>query len=154
ELLYATTFDANTQEWDQRTEGQDHFQVIDHSLVLSIDEGAFSLLDHRFSDFDLRVNATRLAQADDSNEMGVLFRVQDRRNSQDPLNYYMFRIRGDGAYRVEVCHPCDPSSPHPDVMSEWQISPAILTGLNQVNQIRIVAKDDHFQFYVNDQRLT
>jgi len=146
ELLYASNFDSYNDEWEQFP-GQDNATVADGMLKISVNStsGVFSRLDHAFSNFDLHVNAIRLAAQDTDNELGVLFRVQDI------SNYYIFRIRGDGAYRVELCKNCDGTTI--DVLSEWQFSPAILTGLNQVNQLRIVAKDDHFIFFVNDQPL-
>ncbi|HVO43217.1 MAG TPA: hypothetical protein VMT34_11370 [Aggregatilineales bacterium] len=145
ELLYASTFDAYNDEWTQRLEGEDHFEIANNMLVLTIDKGGFSQLDRQLSDFDLRFNAIRLSQPDDVNEMGALFRVQDVNH------YYMFRIRGDGAYRVEVCQDCKPGEI--DVLSEWQYSPAILIGINQVNELRIVAQGDQFRFYANGQLL-
>jgi hypothetical protein len=145
DLIYATTFDGPNPEWDQRTQGQDRYEITNHMLRLTIDKGAFSPLDLPLTDFDLRINALRIAQDDDSNEMGVLFHLQDAQH------YYMFRIRGDGAYRVELCQDCVGNPVN--VLSEWQKSPAILAGVNQTNTLRIVVKGDQFQFYVNDQLL-
>src|SRR5262249_12482647 len=102
-LLYATTFDANNEDWSQ-SDGQNSAEIVDGKLVLSVSnlkEGLFSILDHQYSDFDVRVNATRLSFLDEYNEIGLLVRIQS------PENYYMFKIRdSDGAYRVERCKGC------------------------------------------------
>jgi hypothetical protein len=144
ELLYASTFDAYNQEWSQ-FQGQMSSQIVDGSLVIKVDavqDGTYSVLNHDFSDFDARVDARRISAEDPYNEIGLLFRYHDRDN------YYMFKLVGDGSYCVErhqggkveslsACHP----------------SPAVLPGLNAVNQIRVVAQGNRFRFYVNDQAL-
>jgi hypothetical protein len=145
ELLYATTFDAYNDEWSQ-FEGQMQSQIADGSLMISINatrDGAFSVLNHDFSDFDVRADAKRLAANDDYNEIGLLFRYLD------PANYYILKIRGDGFYRVERR-----KGSQTEILSEWHGSPAVLIGLNAVNQLRVVGRDGTFQFYVNDQPLT
>ncbi len=144
QLLYASTFDAYNDEWSQ-FQGQMSSQITDGSLKITINasrDGAFSVLNHDFSDFDMRISATRLAAPDDYNELGVLFRYRDKDN------YYIFKIRGDGFYRVERR-----KDGQTDILSEWHASPAILIGVNGVNQLRVVVKDAAFQFYVNDQPL-
>ncbi len=145
QLLYASTFDAYNEEWTQ-FEGQMASQMVDGSLVISINapqDGAFSVLNHDFSDFDVRADAKRLAASDEYNEIGLLFRYLD------PKNYYIFKIRGDGAYRVERV-----KDGAIQVLSEWHVSPLVLTGLNTVNQLRVVGRDGAFQFFVNSQQVT
>jgi hypothetical protein len=144
QLLYASTFDAFNEEWSQ-FQGQMSSQIEDGRLKIAINasrDGAFSVLNHDFSDFDVRVNATRLTAPDDYNELGVLFRYHD------PADYYIFKIRGDGYYRVERR-----KEGQTEILSEWHASPAVLIGVNAVNQLRVVGKGDSFQFYVNDQPL-
>jgi hypothetical protein len=144
QLLYASTFDAYNEEWSQ-FDGQMSSQIVDGSLVLTIGaarDGAYSVLNHDFSDFDVRVDARRLAATDEYDEVGLLFRYLDVKN------YYMFKIRGDGAYRVQQV-----KDGAIQVLSEWHASPAVLTGLNNVNQLRVVGRSGAFQFYVNDQQL-
>src|SRR5260221_6233397 len=149
QILYATTFDANNDGWSQ-SEGQNSSKIVDGKLELSVSnlkDGLYSILDHQYSDFDVRVNATRLDFLDEYNEVGLLFRVQS------PDNYYMLKIRdSDGAYRIERCKGCKLGQA--DVISEWHTSPYVLSGLNVVNQLRVVAKGNHFTFFANDQPLT
>ncbi|MEP7288792.1 MAG: family 16 glycoside hydrolase [Chloroflexota bacterium] len=144
-LLYATTFDQNFgDEWTV-FDGQMASRVVDGSLRLaneSVSDGPFSVLKYEFADFDVRVNATRLVTADSYDEIGLLFR------HHDPSNFYMFNIRGDGAYRV-----IQRKNGQIEVKSEWHVSPAVLQGLNVVNQLRVVAHGDHFQFFINGQNL-
>ena len=61
----------------------------------------------------------------------------------------MLAIRGDGAYSVER---------HKDgqieILSQYHASPAVLTGLNVVNKLQVLAEGDHFKFSINGQPLT
>lgn len=147
ELLYATTFDAYNEEWSRAT-GQMSAQIADGSLIISIDsvnDGLFSVLDRDFTDVDVRVDAKRIMANYPYNELGLLFRFIDLKH------YYLFAIRGDGAYRVIRVNG---DLNKPDILSEWHISDAVLIGTGRVNQLRVVGKGDHFKFYVNDQPLT
>ncbi len=143
-LMYATTFDGSADEWYQ-VDGQMTSRVRDGALHLTVDaasNGVYSPLSYEFSDFDVRINAQRLIAVDEFNEIGLLFRYRDN------ANYYMLAIRGDGAYSVER---------HKDgqiqVLSQYHTSPAVLPGLNVVNQLQVIAQGDHFKFYVNGQPL-
>jgi hypothetical protein len=145
QLLYASTFDTYNQEWTQ-FESQMTAKIADGTLQIAINksrDGAFSILDHEFADFDLRVNAVRVAVTDEYHEFGVLFRYVDTKN------YYIFKIRGDGFYRVERV-----KDGQTDTLSEWHASPAILSGTDRINQLQIVGQGANFKFSVNDQPLT
>lgn len=144
-ILYATTFDNYADEWSQ-FDGQMSSKIGDGVLRIAINaanDGAFSLLNYNFADFDVRINGTRLSEAEQYDEMGLLFRFHDADN------YYIFKIRGDGFYRVERR-----KDKVTDVLSEWHAAPAILQGLNVNNQMRVVGQGDTFKFYINDQPLT
>jgi hypothetical protein len=145
QLLYASTFDAYNEEWSQ-FEGQMSSEIADGSLVIMIGaagDGAYSVLNHDFSDFDVHVDVRRITANDEYDEIGLLFRYIDVKN------YYMFKIRGDGAYRVQRVQDGTIQ-----VLSEWHLSPAVLTGLNHVNQLRVVGQSGAFKFFVNDLPLT
>ncbi len=144
-LLYASSFDSADQEWSQY-QGQTSAQIKDGNLHISIDaanKGVFSVLSYDFGDFDARINVTRVQAADPYNEVGLLFRYRD------PQNYYVLLIRGDGAYKVERS-----KDGLVETLSEYHVSPAIMQGLNAVNQLRVVGQGSHFKLYVNDQQLT
>jgi hypothetical protein len=143
-ILYATTFDKNPEEWS-RFDGQLSARIDNSALKISVsavNDGAFSVLNYDFGDFDARMSATRLTADDQYNEIGLLFRYKN------PSNYYIFKIRGDGFYRVERR-----KDGVTDVLSEWHGSPAVITGLGQTNQLRVVGKGDIYQFFINDQAL-
>lgn len=65
---------------------------------------------------------------------------------QDVNNFYAFKLRGDGAYRVERFQ-----NGTLDVLSEWQIASQALSGLGAFNRLRVVAQSDQLRFFVNDQ---
>src|SRR5215471_5513858 len=75
-LLYATTFDSFAQEWSQ-AQGQMSATVANGGLLITVNQvqqGVSSILDNTFGDFDVRVNITRTAAADDYSEAGIIFR--------------------------------------------------------------------------------
>lgn len=146
QLLYVTTFDAFLEDW-QQFEGRLAAQVVgagqNPAMQLTIgnpQDGAFTVLDQLFSDFDLIVEATQVAGPDD-NGFGVLFRYQDTRN------YMLFMISGDGWYRLE--QRVDGID---DVLSDWARTPVINQG-QDTNTIRVVAQGNNFSFWVNDEPL-
>jgi hypothetical protein len=144
ELVYVTTFDAFNDQWSQFP-GQVRASIADGQLQLASDApaaGGYSELNQVFTDFDLRVEATWQASKSQADSFGVLFRIQD------PENYYMFKIRADGAYRVELV-----SANVVEVLSQWQVSPHVRKGEASRNQLRVVAQNYLFYFYANDQLL-
>jgi hypothetical protein len=144
QLLYVTTFDAYNQQWSPN-QGQMYTEINNgelHVVSEAVDDGPYSVLDRVFGDFDLRVDSRWVKVSSDDTQLVVIFRYQDRNN------YYALKIRGDGAYSVELR-----KDGNVDVLSQWHISPAIKTALDQVNQLRVVAKSYIFSFYINDQQL-
>lgn len=163
ELLYATTFDAFNDEWDIYP-GRDSAQVVQaddsgsawaadspapglvgNMLVVRYGSGApgevvWSTLDRKFGDMDLRVTAWLLDGPIDQNQFGVVFRYRD------PDDFYVFRISADGYYSLaRVSHGVE------EKISDWGVSAAIRQGKGVPNEIRIVAQDDAFRFFVNGQ---
>ncbi|MBN1967708.1 MAG: hypothetical protein JW910_23835 [Anaerolineae bacterium] len=146
QLLYVTTFDAFNEDWEQ-FEGRLAAQVVGEgqnpALQLTIDnvqDGAFTVAEPVFSDFDLVVEVTQVA-GPDNNGFGVLFRYQDTRN------YYVFYISGDGWYSLE--QRIDGVA---EVLSDWSQSAAIRQG-QATNTLRVVARGQTFSFFVNDEPL-
>lgn len=152
-LLYVSTFDDDPEsdaddafnaQWTQYA-GQDSATIEDGILYLSIGSagGVFSDLNRPFADLDLEVligwesGATEVIEAA---EASVMFRYQDVNN------FYAFKLRGDGAYRVERLH-----NGALDVLSEWQIAPQALSGLGAFNRLRVAAQGDQLRFFINDQ---
>ncbi|MCC7206133.1 MAG: hypothetical protein IT323_02430, partial [Anaerolineae bacterium] len=144
ELIYVTTFDGFNDQWTQER-GQTRTEVGGGALLISSDspnEGIFSALDRDLGDFDLTVDARWQAVPDDYGQVAVIFRSVDRDN------FYAFKLRADGAYRVEAVR-----DGAPDTLSEWQITPVVRTGEGAMNRIRIVGKAFIFTFYVNGEQL-
>jgi len=143
-LLYASNFSAASDDW-YSYQGLDSAQVAGGGLHIVIGDakGMYSPLRYEFGDFDVRASATRLQSPDQYDQAGLIFRYQD------PSNFYILLIRGDGSYSVER-HKDNQI----DVISQFHPLPAILTGPGMTNQLRVVGKGDHYKFYVNDQLLT
>ncbi len=126
QLLYASTFDTNNRQWSEM-QGAASTQFADSAMYISIDasnRAAYSALEWEFSDVDVRVNVQWLNVPDQDSQIEVKFRYQD------PENYYVLKINSRGAYRVELVRSGHP----PDILSDWQISPYILTAQNQIDQ--------------------
>lgn len=157
ELLYATSFDAETdlKEWDIYS-GRDSALVVQAS-ELSLDGSAlagnvmvitygspyqnqvvFSSPDRKFSDMDFHVTARPVSGPLD-NQYGVFFRYRDRDN------YYGFFISSDGYYSLVKRQDGMFSE-----ISAWGESNVIQQG-EAPNVIRIVAQGDEFRFFVNDE---
>ncbi|MBX3063044.1 MAG: hypothetical protein KF726_08715 [Anaerolineae bacterium] len=145
-LLYATTFDQNNDNWQQEP-GQASTQIQNGAMIISIDEvrSIYSLLNQEFTDLDLRVTVTLLdapGETGSSDEFGVLFRFKDADN------YYAFKLRADGAFRVELY-----KNGELDVISQWPTTPTLHIDVGKPNQIRIIAHGEKFRFFFNDQQL-
>ncbi|CAG1012307.1 hypothetical protein ANRL4_04620 [Anaerolineae bacterium] len=141
QLQYLSTFDAYNEQWTV-FQGQVKAEILDDELRITSDapnEGAFSELSRAFRDFDLSVNVRWEKIAGEADQAGILFRYKDL------SNYYMFKIRSDGAYRVEIM-----KDGQVEALSQWQISSRILTAPGAVNQLRVVGHAFIFQFSVND----
>ncbi|MFN7210137.1 MAG: family 16 glycoside hydrolase [Aggregatilineales bacterium] len=152
-LLYVSTFDDDPDtdaddsfnaQWAQY-KGQDSASIADGILYLSIGSagGVFSDLDYPFADLDVEVLSGWQegdSEVIEAAEISLMFRYQDVNN------FYAFKLRGDGAYRVERFQ-----SGTLNVLSEWQIAPQALSGLGAFNRLRVMAQGDQLRFFVNDQ---
>lgn len=150
-VLYAASFDGAADasdasfndEWEQYP-GILESKIENSVLQLSIgsgNRGAYSLADHRFSDFDFRVDARAIDSPLD-NAYGIIFRAQDRQN------YYLFQVSSDGYYRVVRVLDGDERE-----LSTWVDMPIVRQGLNATNQLRVVARGSEFQFYINGEQV-
>lgn len=144
ELLYISTFDAYNTQWSQ-FQGQMSAQIEGGVLRFAIDDvnnGVYSVLDQTLSDFDVSADMRWLKLPGDSGQVGLLFRYQDL------TNYYVFKLRADGAYRVEQVKDSTP-----ETISEWQISPHVRTGENSMNTMRVIGRGNTFAVSVNGEAL-
>jgi hypothetical protein len=140
-LLYAASFDENTDDWQQFDDGQLSAQVADGALILQNDVAgryAFSVARPRYADFDLRVEATAVS-GPLNNGYGVLFRYRDA------SNYYAFLVSSDGFYRLSRV-----VAGSERILSEWVDTPVVTQGFERVQRLRVVALGDQFRFFVND----
>jgi hypothetical protein len=96
----------------------------------------------QFSNFAYQVNVT-LTQGDQS-QAGMLFRV-DATNQA----YYFFHIGADGSYAIDMYNYNNKVS-----TLAHGTSSAILSGLNQPNELAVMAKGSVFILLVNNQYVT
>lgn len=143
ELLYVAAFDDFLDEWEQAT-GRNSHQVVDGTMQIEIEseqQVVWSPAAPRFADFDATVKAGAVAGPED-NGYGLIYRLSDDRQS-----FYLFLVSSNGYYKVERYL----SGQTPKPLSNWIASELVNTGIGATNRLRVVAKDDTFQFFINDQ---
>lgn len=148
-VAYLATFDDFKEDWNL-AQGRLSAQILDTGAlrleVGDVDSLPFAETQYRFADFDLRVQASA-AEGPINNGFGVIFRLQTKGNeSPGDNNAYMFMISSDGYYRV--VRYLDGVE---KVISLWIPSDAVEQGIGATNWLRVVAKGDQFQFFVNNQ---
>lgn len=148
-LLYATGFDNPADpNWEQYTSAVTA-KIADGKLQLiadSVKANIFAPLAFSYRDFDLRVVARQTLGEDPYSEFGVMFRLQD------PKNYYVLRLRSDGGYSVWKSVNGTLETLSAATVPDF-IPPPFAVGLNWSNDIRIVGRGNHFQFFVNGKQL-
>jgi hypothetical protein len=150
-VAYLATFDAFQQDWNLAF-GRLKSQITDTSS-LRLDVGDVNSLPFAealpyFGDLDAQVEATPL-DGPENNGYGLIFRLQNKDNdSPDDDDFYMFLVSSDGYYRVLRSFNHEQKE-----LSTWVPSVAINQGLNVTNRLRVVAKGNQFQFYINGQQV-
>lgn len=118
--------------------------VVNEQLLLDLSAANImqfvTLPEPTFTDFVLEVDARPLA-GDPANSYGVLFRMQDT------ARFYRFELTGNGAYIFERRNG---DGTWTRFVDDWTPHPAILSGSNVVNRIRIEAVGPNLAVYVND----
>ncbi|GAB4544373.1 MAG: hypothetical protein OHK0023_01090 [Anaerolineae bacterium] len=154
-LLYATTFDDDpevadddylNQQWTL-AQGQDSITIDGGVMFINIGSagGVFAPLNMAFSDFRAELLTSWVsgdAEVIRAAETALLFRYQNT------SNFYAFKLRGDGAYRVERVQ-----DGVLEVLSEWQIAPSALSGVGGDNRLTVIAQGSDLRFLINDQPL-
>lgn len=152
-VAYVATFDTFQQDWNLAP-GRLKSEILDTGAlrleVGDVNSLPFSEAKPYFADFDLRVQATPIdGPQDNNNGYGVIFRLQNKDNSSpDDDDFYLFLVSSDGYYRVVRAFNREQTE-----LSTWIPSPAVNQGLNVTNWLRVVAKGDQFQFYINGQQV-
>ena len=159
ELLYVASFDDDAPDWEQEERNDVSSQLVEGMMRVSVnvdDDGLYSVASPYFGDFDMQV-AARVRQGvfdgDNNNGYGVIFRQYDRKNysifrQDDRKNYFIFLVSNDGSYRI--MRVVDDRS---FLLSDWITTDAIHTLEGVANQLRVIGDGDHFQFYINGERM-
>lgn len=103
-----------------------------------------ALPDYTFADFVLEVDVWQRAGPLDSS-YGVLFRMVDGQQ------FYRFEINGNGQYLIERR---DADGVWTRLVPDWTASPALNSGLNVANRLKVIAAGSDLTFYANDILLT
>lgn len=150
-VAYLATFDTFQEDWNLAA-GRLKSQILDTG-ALRLDVGdvnslPFAEANPYFSDFDLQVAASPV-EGPENNGYGVIFRLQNKDNSSpDDDDFYLFLISSDGYYRVVRSFNHEQKE-----LSMWISSPVINQHVGVTNFLRVIAKGDQFQFFVNGQQM-
>lgn len=141
-------FDTDDGGWDVYDEGTTWAAYVDGGYRLGVLEANYvtwanPTWDESFANAEIEVD-TRQVEGPIDNNLGLLVRYQP--GDED---YYWFQISNDGYYSVSLLRGGEWQ-----VLSEWDESSAIQTGLDVVNRIKVVCVGNQFDFYVNDTHLT
>lgn len=102
-----------------------------------------TLMDPVFGDFAAQVDAAIVAGSLDST-YGILFRMQNEEQ------FYRFAVMGSGKFIVERR---DAGGAWTRLVEDWQEAPAVDTGLNVSNRLRVEARGPNIAVFANDQLL-
>lgn len=148
ETAYAATFDDFTDDWDLY-EGRLKAAVENSVLSLAADDTnkkPFSVAKQHWGNFDFSVQASP-TNGPLNNGYGVIFRFQSQgNNSPDDDDFYLFLVSSDGYYQVTRS-----LNGVQKELSNWIPSPLVNQGVGVTNTVRVVAVEDRFQFYINEQ---
>ncbi len=150
-VAYIATFDDFKSDWTQ-AEGRLKVHILDTGAlrieVGDVDKLPFSQAKPYFADFDMRVQTTAV-DGPEGNGFGLIFRLQNKDNvSPTDDDFYLFEISSDGYYRVLRSFINDQKE-----LSTWIPSPIINQHIGATNFLRVNAKGDHFQFFINNQQV-
>ncbi len=96
-----------------------------------------------FADGIYELEATQIA-GPLNNGYGMLFRVDDSTDS-----FYVFEVSGDGFVWIGYCQDLCESEAIALVSGDWFRSPAVKTGLQATNRLRVIADGPIMTFFVN-----
>lgn len=93
------------------------------------------------------IEATQLEGTLD-NGYGMMFRINN-----DTDSFYLFEVSGDGFVWIGRCEGGCEDDVTVIIGDNWFESPAVNTGLNATNRLRVHAEGPNLIFYVNDQEV-
>ena len=141
ENIYEEDFSDPRETWEVTDSGEVTYTIENESYVIKIAKTkwmAWSTLDEEFGDFVLEFDAA-LAQGNQYNSLGVLFRIQDKNN------FYELSINGNSSYVVRK----QIEDEWIDII-DWTSSEAIRE-MGETNHVRLVGHQGTFILYANDQ---
>ncbi len=150
-VAYIATFDDFKSDWTQ-ADGRLKVHILDTGTlrieVGDVDKLPFSQAKPYFGDFDIRAQMTAV-DGPEGNGFGLIFRLQNKDNtSPTDDDFYLFEISSDGYYRVLRSF-----NETQKELSTWIPSDVINQHIGTTNFLRVNAKGDHFQFYINNQQV-
>lgn len=156
-VAYIATFDDFKSDW-ALAEGRLKVQILDTGVlrieVGDIDKLPFSEARPYFADFDLRAQMTAV-DGPEGNGFGLIFRLQNKDNvAPSDDDFYLFEISSDGYYRVlrSLYDPAKGISIQKN-LSTWIPSDVINQHIGATNFLRVIARGDQFQFFINNQQM-
>jgi hypothetical protein len=148
EAIFADDFsEAHSKSWQLEGDSLGASRIVDGVLEIEINAPNtlqfVTLLEPVPPDFDVSVDATLVA-GDPSGSYGILVRLQ----GSDA--FYRFEVTGESRYMVERR---DPDGRWTRFLDDWTYHEAIIAGTNSTNRLRVQARGDQLDFYVNGELL-
>ena len=156
-VAYIATFDDFKSDWTQ-ADGRLKVHILDAGAlrieVGDVDKLPFSQAKPYFGDFDLRAQTTAV-DGPEGNGFGLIFRLQNKDNSSpSDDDFYLFEISSDGYYRVlRSFYNAEKGLSIQKNLSAWIPSDVINQHIGATNFLRVIAKGDHFQFFINNHQM-
>ncbi len=142
---YEEVFDLQGK-WGSGSSAEVEGQVRDGKYELLVKSNSGLYLASAGENFDNAIYEVEATQVDGplNNGFGMLFRVDDSSDS-----FYVFEISGDGFVWIGWCQElCDQDSVAL-VGGDWFRSPAVKQGLQETNNLRVIASGPLMTFFVN-----
>ena len=115
-----------------------------YELFVKSNQGVYMATAGRnFGDGVYEVDATQVA-GPLNNGYGLLFRVDE-----DDDSFYAFEVSGDGYVWIGYCSGLCKTEAVALVGRDWFRSPAVKTGLQETNHLKVVVKGIRMTFFVN-----
>lgn len=146
---YEETFDS-IGTWGSGADVDADGDVTDGRYVLLVkaDLGLFwSTAGQDFDNGIFSVEATQISGPLD-NGYGMIFRMDSEND-----DFYLFEVSGDGFIWIGECSQGCEATVEPIIENGWFESPAVNTGLNSPNILRVRAEGPNLIFFVNDQEV-
>lgn len=143
-LILRDTFEGPAGGWpDQKVEnGAFHYAGGAYRISVNADRQIlWTSTTELYADIDLAIDVTPISGPEGDIAGGLILREQGQ------SRFYAFQVRPDGTYAFRK----SVGNGQWESLIDWETSGAIRQGQDQTNRLRVVARGNIFELYINDQ---